>query len=155
MLGYSDSNKDGGILASRWALQRAQVELSELAQARGIELTYFHGRGGSVSRGGGKTERAVMAAPRGSVDGRLRVTEQGEVIHQKYGMRALALRTLEQTVGAVLRASARPRPPEPREAAWRESMAGPGRGRPRASTAGWCSRTRISPSTSAPRPRST
>ena len=124
MLGYSDSNKDGGILASRWALQRAQVELSELAQARGIELTYFHGRGGSVSRGGGKTERAVMAAPRGSVAGRLRVTEQGEVIHQKYGMRALALRTLEQTVGAVLRASTRPRPADPREAPWRDLMAG-------------------------------
>lgn len=119
MLGYSDSAKDGGLLASRWALQRAQVELTRLAQAHGVQVTFFHGRGGSISRGGGKTERAVLAAPRGSVDGHLRLTEQGEVIHRKYGIRTLALRTLEQTTGAVLRASLRPRPPEPREASWR------------------------------------
>ena len=121
MLGYSDSAKDGGILASRWALQRAQVDLLELARGAGVHLVFFHGRGGSVSRGGGKTERAVIAAPRGSIDGRLRVTEQGEVIHRKYGIRALALRNLEQMSGAVLRASLRPRAPEPREAAWRAS----------------------------------
>lgn len=119
MLGYSDSAKDGGILASRWALQRAQVELLELARQAGVQVVFFHGRGGSVSRGGGKTERAIIAAPRGSVAGRLRVTEQGEVIHRKYGIRALALRNLEQMTGAVLRASLRPRPPEPREAGWR------------------------------------
>ncbi|WP_242112478.1 phosphoenolpyruvate carboxylase [Luteimonas aquatica] len=119
MLGYSDSAKDGGLLASRWALQRAQVDLLELAREAGVRIVFFHGRGGSVSRGGGKTERAIIAAPRGSVDGRLRVTEQGEVIHRKYGIRALALRNLEQTTGAVLRASLRPRPPEPREAQWR------------------------------------
>jgi len=119
MLGYSDSAKDGGILASRWSLQRTQVELLELSQRAGVRIVFFHGRGGSVSRGGGKTERAIVAAPRGSVDGRLRVTEQGEVIHRKYGIRALALRNLEQTAGAVLRASLRPRAPEPREAAWR------------------------------------
>jgi phosphoenolpyruvate carboxylase len=123
MLGYSDSAKDGGILAARWALQRAQVELLEVARAANIELVFFHGRGGSISRGGGKTSRAVMAAPRGAVAGRLRVTEQGEVIHQKYGIRALALRTLEQTVGAVLLATLRPRPPEPRETHWRSTMA--------------------------------
>jgi phosphoenolpyruvate carboxylase len=119
MLGYSDSAKDGGLLAARWALQRAQVDLLELARAAGVRISFFHGRGGSVSRGGGKTERAVIAAPRGSVDGFLRVTEQGEVIHRKYGIRALALRNLEQTAGAVLRASLRPRPPEPREDGWR------------------------------------
>jgi phosphoenolpyruvate carboxylase len=119
MLGYSDSAKDGGLLASRWALQRAQVELLEVARAAGLQLVFFHGRGGSVSRGGGKTERAIMAAPRGSVAGRMRVTEQGEVIHRKYGIRALALRNLEQMTGAVLRASLRPRPPEPREDRWR------------------------------------
>ena len=122
MLGYSDSAKDGGILAARWALQRAQVELHELARAAGVRIIFFHGRGGSASRGGGKTERAVIAAPRGSVDGYLRVTEQGEVIHRKYGIRSLALRNLEQTTGAVLRATLRPRPPEPREAAWRAIM---------------------------------
>ncbi len=119
MLGYSDSAKDGGVLASRWALQRAQVELLEVGRAAGVQIVFFHGRGGSVSRGGGKTERAIIAAPRGSVAGRMRVTEQGEVIHRRYGIRALALRNLEQTTAAVLRASLRPRPPEPREEAWR------------------------------------
>ena len=119
MLGYSDSAKDGGVLASRWALQRAQVELLDVAREAGVQLMFFHGRGGSVSRGGGKTERAIIAAPRGSVAGRMRVTEQGEVIHRKYGIRALALRNLEQMTGAVLRASLRPRPPEPREDGWR------------------------------------
>lgn len=119
MLGYSDSAKDGGILASRWALQRTQVELLELSQQAGVRIIFFHGRGGSVSRGGGKTERAIIAAPRGTVDGVLRVTEQGEVIHRKYGIRALALRNLEQATAAVMRASLRPRPQEPREAGWR------------------------------------
>ncbi|GAP65092.1 phosphoenolpyruvate carboxylase [Mizugakiibacter sediminis] len=130
MLGYSDSGKDGGIVASRWALQRAQVELLEVARAAGVRLAFFHGRGGSISRGGGKTSRAVLASPRGSVGGRLRVTEQGEVIHRKYGIRALALRTLEQTVGAVLLASLRPRAADAREGGWREAMrvaAGAGR----------------------------
>ncbi|MBP8097763.1 MAG: phosphoenolpyruvate carboxylase [Arenimonas sp.] len=119
MLGYSDSAKDGGIVASRWALQQAQIALTSLAHESGVHITFFHGRGGSASRGGGKTERAVIAAPRGSVDGVLRVTEQGEVIHRKYGIRALALRNLEQATSAVLRATLRPRPPEPREPAWR------------------------------------
>ncbi len=123
MLGYSDSGKDGGILAARWGLQRAQVELLEVAEAEGIELTFFHGRGGSASRGGSRITPALMASPRGSVNGRLRMTEQGEVIHRKYGIRALALRNLEQTVGAALGASLRPRDPEPREDAWRERMA--------------------------------
>ncbi|HET7359377.1 MAG TPA: phosphoenolpyruvate carboxylase, partial [Rhodanobacteraceae bacterium] len=122
MLGYSDSGKDGGTLASRWGLQRAQVELLEVAHAAGIGLTFFHGRGGSASRGGSRIAPALMASPRGAVAGRLRMTEQGEVIHRKYGIRALALRNLEQTVGAVLRASLRPRRAEAREAAWRERM---------------------------------
>ncbi|MBP1473788.1 phosphoenolpyruvate carboxylase [Frateuria sp. MAH-13] len=122
MLGYSDSGKDGGTLASRWALQRAQVELLEVAREAGIRLAFFHGRGGSASRGGSRIAPALMSSPRGSVAGVLRVTEQGEVIHRKYGIRALALRNLEQTVSAVLRASLRPRAQEPREARWREQM---------------------------------
>lgn len=122
MVGYSDSNKDGGLAAARWALQRAQVELVETLRNSGLRLTIFHGRGGSVSRGGGKTERAVIAAPRGSVKGRLRVTEQGEVIQQKYGFRAIAVRNLEQTLAAIARATVRPRPAEPREERWREMM---------------------------------
>jgi len=122
MLGYSDSAKDGGLFASRWSLQRTQVALTELARTSGVRIAFFHGRGGSISRGGGKTERAVIAAPRGSVDGWLRLTEQGEVIHRKYGITAIALRNLEQTTGAVLRASLRPRPPEPREVRWRDMV---------------------------------
>lgn len=120
MLGYSDSAKDGGLMAARWALQRAQVRLGEVAAEFGVKLRFFHGRGGSVSRGGTRTERAVIAGPRGSVGGVLRLTEQGEVIHRKYGLRALALRNLEQATAAVLRATLAPRAPEPREAAWRE-----------------------------------
>ncbi|KQY50525.1 phosphoenolpyruvate carboxylase [Lysobacter sp. Root494] len=119
MLGYSDSAKDGGLLASRWALQQTQVALTKLARDSGVQIAFFHGRGGSISRGGGKTERAVIAMPRGSVDGYLRVTEQGEVIHRKFGIRAIALRNLEQTTGAVLRATLRPRVAEPREERWR------------------------------------
>lgn len=122
MLGYSDSAKDGGLLASRWALQRTQVALTALAHESGVRIVFFHGRGGSASRGGGKTERAVIAAPRGSVDGYLRLTEQGEVIHRKYGVRALAERNLEQTAGAVLRATLRPRQADMREAQWRERL---------------------------------
>ncbi|MHB1272868.1 MAG: phosphoenolpyruvate carboxylase [Rhodanobacter sp.] len=122
MLGYSDSGKDGGTLASRWGLQRAQVELLEVANAGGIQLAFFHGRGGSASRGGARIAPALMSSPRGSVAGVLRVTEQGEVIHRKYGIRALALRNLEQTVGAVLSASLRPREDESREVRWREQM---------------------------------
>jgi phosphoenolpyruvate carboxylase len=122
MLGYSDSSKDGGIAASRWGLQQAQVDLLEAVAEFGVRLTYFHGRGGSISRGGGKTTHAVNASPRGSIDGRLRVTEQGEVIHRKYGIRALALRSLEQAAGAVLRSSLRPRAAEPREELWKPVM---------------------------------
>ena len=123
MLGYSDSGKDGGTLASRWGLQRAQVELLAVAHEADIQLAFFHGRGGSASRGGARMTPALMSSPRGSVAGVLRVTEQGEVIHRKYGIRALALRNLEQTVGAVLLASLRPRQSEPREAQWIERMA--------------------------------
>ena len=122
MLGYSDSGKDGGIAASRWGLQRAQVELLDAASEQGVRLTFFHGRGGSLSRGGTKTTHAVDASPRGSIDGRLRVTEQGEVIHRKYGIRALALRSLEQATAAVLRASLRPGAADPREAQWAQVM---------------------------------
>ena len=106
MLGYSDSNKDGGIGASRWAVQRAQAALVATCDPAGIDLTIFHGRGGTVSRGGGKLTRAVLSAPPGSVRGHLRVTEQGEVISANYGLRGIAMRTLEQAVGAVAIATA-------------------------------------------------
>lgn len=122
MLGYSDSAKDGGILAARWALERAQAELLDVAFAHGVRLDFFHGRGGSVSRGGGKASRAVRAAPRGSVRGHLRLTEQGEVIHRNYGIRALALRNLEQLSAAVIEASLDETPVDGRELLWRDQM---------------------------------
>lgn len=109
MIGYSDSNKDGGLASARWALQTAQEVIVQSAEKQGIELTLFHGRGGTVSRGGSKTHVAVMGAPPGTVNGRLRVTEQGEIINEKYGLRGIALRTLEQMTGSVALATALPR----------------------------------------------
>ena len=108
MIGYSDSNKDSGLAAARWALQEAQVRLVEALSGHEVELTLFHGRGGTVSRGGGKTHAAVLGAPPGTVNGRLRVTEQGEIINEKYGLRGIALRTLEQAAGSVALATAMP-----------------------------------------------
>jgi len=122
MIGYSDSNKDGGIAASRWALQRAQAAMVEPLAKAGVEVTFFHGRGGSISRGGGKTHRAVLAAPPGSVRGRLRVTEQGEMISAKYGLRGIALRTLEQATASVALATGAAPPADPREARWGETF---------------------------------
>jgi len=104
MLGYSDSNKDGGLVASRWSLYDAQHRLVALFAAHDPEVVFFHGRGGSIGRGGGKTHRAILAAPPGSVRGHLRTTEQGEVIHRKFALRPIALRNLEQMAGAVLKA---------------------------------------------------
>ncbi len=109
MIGYSDSNKDSGLASARWALQNAQEALVKTAQAQGLELTLFHGRGGTISRGGSKTHVAVLGAPPGTVNGRLRVTEQGEIINEKYGLRGIALRTLEQMTGSVALATAMPR----------------------------------------------
>jgi phosphoenolpyruvate carboxylase len=107
MLGYSDSGKDSGIASARWALYRAQEELVAVAREAGVRLVLFHGRGGTVSRGGTKVTEAIPAQPPGSVDYRLRVTEQGEIIHAKYGLRGIAQRTLEATAGAVLAFSSR------------------------------------------------
>lgn len=122
MVGYSDSNKDGGLAAARWALQQAQSELVTTLDTAGVALTIFHGRGGTTSRGGGKTHRAVVASPPGAVRGRLRLTEQGEIINAKYGLRAIALRTLEQMSGAVMLATLTPAPSHENEPAWRAVM---------------------------------
>ncbi|MEZ5992563.1 MAG: phosphoenolpyruvate carboxylase [Planctomycetota bacterium] len=105
MLGYSDSGKDSGIASARWALYRAQEELVQSADAAGVKLVLFHGRGGTVSRGGTKVTEAIPAQPPGSVRARLRVTEQGEIINARYGLRGIAQRTLEVTSGAVLKFS--------------------------------------------------
>jgi phosphoenolpyruvate carboxylase len=105
MLGYSDSAKDGGFVASQWELFTAQERLTASANARDIELRFFHGRGGSTSRGGAPAHRAILAQPQGSIRGRIRITEQGEVISQRYSHPELAIRSLEQTLSGVVLAT--------------------------------------------------
>ncbi len=102
MLGYSDSNKDGGYLAANWALYRAELNLVESARKTGIRLRLFHGRGGTVGRGGGPSYEAILAQPPGAVNGSLRLTEQGEVIAAKYAEPRIAHRNLESLIAATL-----------------------------------------------------
>ena len=102
MLGYSDAGKDEGYVGSQWSIYSAQEQLTAGARVRGIDLRFFHGRGGSSPRGGGPTERLIRARPAATVDGRLKMTEQGEVITARYAHPRLALRSLEQTLGAVV-----------------------------------------------------
>jgi phosphoenolpyruvate carboxylase len=120
MVGYSDSAKDGGRLAANWALYSAQEELVAAAREAGVQLTLFHGRGGSVSRGGGPTYLAIQSQPPGSIEGRLRVTEQGEMIQAQFGLDDIAVRTLELYTTATLDATLAPvTSPPPR---WRQQM---------------------------------
>ena len=102
MLGYSDSNKDGGFLTSTWELDKAQRRLTQSLARHGLRPVFFHGRGGSVSRGGAPTGRAIAAQPVGTVQGRLRITEQGEVVSSKYANRGTALNNLELLASSVL-----------------------------------------------------
>ncbi len=120
MIGYSDSAKDAGKLAAAWGLYRAQERLVEVCQRHGVKLTLFHGRGGTVARGGGPAHEAILSQPPGSVDGAMRVTEQGEVIQSKFGLPGMAMETLEIYIGAVLEATLRP-PPAPRDR-WRDQV---------------------------------
>ncbi|MDO9337258.1 MAG: phosphoenolpyruvate carboxylase [Caulobacter sp.] len=113
MVGYSDSNKDGGYVASRWGVARAASALAEECDRLGVGLRLFHGRGGSVGRGGGPAAEAVLAQPPGTVQGRLRMTEQGEMIFRRFGDQPTARRNLEGLTAAVLTATARPREPVP------------------------------------------
>jgi phosphoenolpyruvate carboxylase len=105
MLGYSDSNKDGGVLASQWALYGAERRLSQVAQANNVRPVFFHGRGGTVGRGAGPTHFFLEALPAGSLTGRMRITEQGEVISQKYANRLTATYHLERLLAGVTRTS--------------------------------------------------
>lgn len=106
LVGYSDSNKEGGIAASRWSLQLAQTRIVSAAKAAGIEPVIFHGRGGTPARGGGQTEQLIESAPTGSIRRVLRMTEQGEVVSQNYSLRPIAMRTLERSFAALARATA-------------------------------------------------
>ncbi len=120
MIGYSDSSKDAGQLAAAWGQYRAQEALTELCQRENIRLTLFHGRGGTVGRGGGPSHTAILAQPPGSVAGSLRVTEQGEMIRFKFGIPEIAVRNLTLYTAAVLKATLSPGPaPEPE---WRQVM---------------------------------
>jgi phosphoenolpyruvate carboxylase len=109
MIGYSDSNKDAGYMAANWELYQAQETLAETCREHQVEIMLFHGRGGTIARGGGPANRAILSQPPGSVNGRIRITEQGEVIDERYGHAAIARRHLEQVVHATLIASADPR----------------------------------------------
>ncbi|WP_444984685.1 phosphoenolpyruvate carboxylase [Halomonas mongoliensis] len=120
MIGYSDSAKDAGQLAAAWAQYRAQETLVQVCRRQGVDLTLFHGRGGTVGRGGGPAHAAILSQPPGSVNGSLRVTEQGEMIRFKFGQPEIALRSMEIYACAVLEATLLP-PPDP-EPHWREEM---------------------------------
>ncbi len=124
MIGYSDSNKDGGYLAANWALYQAQEEIARVCLAHQVKLTLFHGRGGTVARGGGPANRAIRAQPPGTINGRFRLTEQGEVIAARYSNPIMAHRHLEQIASAVLLASSPVDEADPEiRPEWRAAMA--------------------------------
>src|ERR1700690_2548842 len=120
MIGYSDSTKDGGYLAACWALYKTQSVLSRVAHEHGGRLIFFHGRGGSLGRGGGPAARSILALPPESLGAGLRMTEQGEVLADRYDDPRIATRHLEQVIWATVASSVRPLSPPRRE--WLETM---------------------------------
>ncbi|HEU4619619.1 MAG TPA: phosphoenolpyruvate carboxylase [Gammaproteobacteria bacterium] len=123
MVGYSDGNKEGELVSARWSLHQAQRHLIATMRELGVKLTLFHGRGGTVSRSGGRLTEGLLAVPQGAITGRLRMTEQSEMINAKYGIEGIAMRSLEQTLSSVLWLSAREQTRDPRQGAWRDIMA--------------------------------
>ncbi len=122
MIGYSASNKESGIVRSRWLIRQAQESLFAAADTAGVDLTLFHGQADGIDRGGGRTEVLVRGGPDGTRRGRLRITEQGELINEKYGLRPIALRVFEQAFNALSLSRAGAMPPERAEPRWREAM---------------------------------
>ena len=122
MVGFSDSNRDGGVASARWTLQNAQRDLVTTLQRVGITLTLFHGRGSTLSRGGGRLDEALLASPTGAITGRLRITEQGDMINAKYGLRGIAMRSLKRSVGSLLWATVGDYVPAASEHRWRTIM---------------------------------
>lgn len=123
MIGYSDSNKDAGFVSANWELYKAQEEIARCCRAHGVALTLFHGRGGTIARGGGPANQGILAQPPDTINGRIRITEQGEVIDQRYGHPEVARRHLEQVLHAVLIASCPVHPEQVApKASWREAM---------------------------------
>ena len=120
MIGYSDSAKDAGFMSANWAQYRAQEELTAVAKKHAVQLTLFHGRGGSISRGGAPTQQALFSQPPGSISGAIRVTEQGEMIRFKFGLEGIAMQNLEIYTAATLEATLLP-PPVPKDE-WRQLM---------------------------------
>ncbi|MBI4597455.1 MAG: phosphoenolpyruvate carboxylase [Candidatus Omnitrophica bacterium] len=123
MLGYSDSNKDGGFFTANWELYAAQRRLHRVAAAHQVKLQLFHGRGGTIGRGGGPLHQTILAQPWGTLEGRIKITEQGEVVAAKYANPMLALRNLELVLSAVLEATLAAPPPSARLSRWEEAMA--------------------------------
>jgi len=121
-LGYSDSNKDGGFFTANWALYQAQQRLHEVAKAHHIRLQLFHGRGGTIGRGGGPLHQTILAQPWGTLEGRIKITEQGEVVAAKYANPTLAMRNLELVLSAVLEATLIAPRPSAHLARWEAAM---------------------------------
>ncbi len=136
MIGYSDSNKDGGFVAANWALHEAQRQVTKVCADAGVRHRFFHGRGTSIGRGGGPMARAMLGQPAGTVGAGIRITEQGEALQDKYSHPALAYRNLEQALYGLFIAAGRKDAQLAGE--WTQAMDAAAEERRRSRTASWC-----------------